>query len=231
VPRKEAATASKPNERYSTRERVARAALQLFAEKGFHGTGIRDLAQAAGLTTSTLYHYMENKDDLLVEIMVGTITPLNEAAVRIDAAQPDPAARLCMLVEQHVWAHASDRLATLVTDTELRALSGERRARVLAIRDAYEDHWRKAVGNGAASGRFDVAIPDLTARALLQMATGVSHWFSPSGQLQLEALCHEYADAALALVRARGEGGRALRRADLELPPATFYFEELPPSS
>jgi hypothetical protein len=136
-----------------------------------------------------------------------------------------------MLVEQHVWAHASDRLATLVTDTELRALSGERRARVLAIRDAYEDHWRKAVGNGAASGRFDVAIPDLTARALLQMATGVSHWFSPSGQLQLEALCHEYADAALALVRARGEGGRALRRADLELPPATFYFEELPPSS
>jgi hypothetical protein len=59
----------------------------------------------------------------------------------------------------------------------------------------------------------------------------VSHWFSPSGQLQLEALCHEYADAALALVRARGEGGRALRRADLELPPATFYFEELPPSS
>ena len=39
----------------------------LFAAKGFHGTGIRELADAAGLSSATLYHYMGTKEDLLVE--------------------------------------------------------------------------------------------------------------------------------------------------------------------
>ena len=226
MPRKGAATASKSNGAQPTRERVARAALQLFAEKGFHGTGIRDLAQAAGLTTSTLYHYMETKDDLLVEIMIGTIAPLSAAAARIEADQSDPAARLCALVEHHVWAHASDRLATLVTDTEIRALSGERLSRVLSIRDAYEEHWRKAVADGATARRFEADFPEIAARALLQMATGVSHWFSASGRLKLDDLCREYADAALALVRAQREDGGPLRRADLDVPSPPRYFSE-----
>ena len=118
----------------TTRQRVLRSAVRLFAERGFHGTGIRDLAAAAELTTSTLYHYMTNKDDLLVEIMLGTITPLRDAAKAIRAEIDDPATALCAIVEHHVWAHASDRLATLVTDTELRALAGDRRRVVLEVR-------------------------------------------------------------------------------------------------
>ena len=50
-------------------ERVRRAALELFAERGFHGTGIRQLAERAGLSSASLYHYMGTKEDLLVELM------------------------------------------------------------------------------------------------------------------------------------------------------------------
>ena len=58
---------------------------KLFATKGFHGTGIRDLAQEADLSSASLYHYMGTKEDLLAEIMH---TALNRL---LDAAQP-PAA-------------------------------------------------------------------------------------------------------------------------------------------
>lgn len=207
-----------------TRERVLRAALELFAEKGFHGTGIRDLANAAGLTTSTLYHYMANKDDLLVEIMVGAITPLKEAAERIFAAYDEPAAVIAAIVEHHVWSHATERLSALVSDTEVRALSGERRDQVLALRDSYEGCWRRAVAAGVERGRFVADSPNIAARALLEMATGVSHWFSPSGALPLGQLCLVYSDGALGFLRARDAGGAALRRADLDLPPPDHFF-------
>lgn len=202
---------------------MRRSALELFAEKGFNGTGIRDIANGAGLKTATLYHYMTNKDDLLVEMMVGAISPLNEAAKLVEREIQDPAARLAMVVEQHVWAHATDRLRTLVSDTEVRALSGANRKQVLALRDDYEAAWRAAVRVGVEAGVFQTDHVDVAARALLQMATGVSHWFSPRGKLKLEALCNVYSDWALALVRAHGPAG-PVRRADLDLPAPAHYL-------
>lgn len=155
--------------------------------------------------------------------MVGAIAPLNQAAKLVSAEVEDPAARLAIIVEQHVWAHATDRLRTLVSDTEVRALSGAQRKQVLALRDDYENAWREAVRHGVAAGVFETGHVDVAARALLQMATGVSHWFSPRGELRLEALCREYSDWALALVRARGAGG-PIRRADLTLPAPTYFL-------
>lgn len=208
----------------TTRERVLRSAIERFAEKGFHGTGIRDLAEAAGLTTSALYYYMANKDDLLVEIMIGAITPLRDAAARIVVELPDPAKALCVIVEHHVWLHATDRLACIVTDTEVRALSGERRERVLQLRDEYESLWRQVLAEGRKVGVFHVEDAGLAARALLQMATGVSHWFSPKGSLGLDDLCRTYSDGALGFLRARAADGNMVTRAALQLPPPNHFL-------
>ncbi len=206
-----------------TTQRVMRAAIKLFAERGFNGTGIRDIAAAAGLTTSTLYHYMSNKDDLLVEIMLATITPLRAAAAQIVEDFADPATCLAAIVEMHVWAHASDPLVMMIADTELRALSGERLSKVVKFRDDYEGVWRSVIRAGAKQKTFEVSRPELVVRALLQMTTGVAHWFSPIGKLRLEQLCHEYADWSLALVRAR-DGKRPLHYADLSLPKPDHYL-------
>jgi AcrR family transcriptional regulator len=211
-------------ERPTTRERVAHAAIDLFARRGYHGTGIRDIAAAAGLTTATLYHYMSNKDDLLVEIMRGTIEPLRQAAASILAELTDPAAALAAIVENHVWVHASERLATLVADTELRALSGERRSQIVALRDEYESAWRTVVHRGLDHGVFHTGYPEVAARSLLQMATGVSHWFARGGELTLEQLCRSYADWGLALLRAGRSPQAPIRRADLELPAPPHYL-------
>jgi AcrR family transcriptional regulator len=210
----------------ATEDRVRRSALKLFAKKGFNGTGIRDIAEGAGLTTATLYYYMTNKDDLLMEIMLGTIAPLNEAAKRAARDIADPAARLAMIVEQHVWAHATDRLRTLVSDTEVRALSGAHRAKVLALRDDYEAAWRAAVRHGVDEDVFETGHVDVAARALLQMATGVSHWFSARGELSLDSLCRDYSDWALAMLRAH-RGRVSVRRADLELPAPTHFLSNV----
>jgi AcrR family transcriptional regulator len=209
-----------------TPTRIRDAAVNLFAERGFHGTGIRDIAAEAGVTLSSLYHAFGSKDDLLVDIMFASTDPLRRAAELARAEFDSPCARLAMLVEQHVWAHVTDRLAKIVTDTEVRALSGERRDRVVALRDSYEALWRKTVQEGIDAGVFTAAQPIALTIGLLEMCTAVSLWFHPAGNLSLGELCHSYADGGLGLMRAT-ENGRPVRRADLDIGEPTRFLARI----
>ena len=207
-----------------TPRRIREAAVNLFAERGFHGTGIRDIAGVAGATLSSLYHHFGSKDDLLVDIMFASTDPLRRAGERARTELDTPCERLAMLVEQHVWAHVTDRLAKIVTDSELRALSGERRDRVVALRDSYEGLWRATVEEGISAGAFTASQPKALTIGLLEMCTAVSHWFQASGRLTLHELCHSYADGALGLMRAV-ENGRPVRRADLDIGEPTRFLD------
>jgi AcrR family transcriptional regulator len=200
-----------------TRRRIYSAALRLFAQRGFAAVGIRDLAREAGLTAPSLYHYMGTKEDLLVDIMLSTITPLTNAGAELLEALDRPEEQLAALVELHVWVHGGRGTATLITDTELRALSGPQAAHVMKARDRYEDLWRVVVDRGADAGIFDLADARVATIALLELCTGPAHWYRPGGRLSLMELCEVHADLALATVCARRDGTR-IRRAGLTLP-------------
>jgi AcrR family transcriptional regulator len=190
-----------PDTSTSTSERVRDAALRLFAERGYHGTGIRQLADAAGLSSASLYHYMGTKEELLVAIMRTSLTDLLEAADDV-CTLPDPGERLVALVRLHVRTHASAPEQTRVVDDEVNALSPAARAEVVALRDRYERHWQAVLEEGAAQGDFRVGSAAVVRRALLEMCSGVARWWTPDGELDLDALAGEYAALALRLVGA-----------------------------
>jgi AcrR family transcriptional regulator len=185
----------------STGERVQAAALTLFAERGYHGTGIRQLADAAGISSASLYHYMGTKEELLLAIMRTSLTALLEAAEEA-GTEPDPTARLVALVQLHVRTHASAPEQTRVVDDEVNALSTAARVEVVALRDRYESLWQAALDDGVGRGDFQVGSAAVVRRALLEMCSGVARWWSPSGDLDLDALAGEYAVLALRLVGA-----------------------------
>lgn len=181
----------------STRERVRQAAVKLFAAKGFHGTGIRDLAQEAELSSASLYHYMGTKEDLLVAIMSESLRRLLDAAEETTAGLTDPASRLGTLVALHVLAHAIQPDDTRVVDNEVHALTAGARAEVVGLRDAYERLWADAIDDGVAAGIFHTGQPSVTRLALLEMCSGVARWYSPRGPLNLDQLASHYAELAM----------------------------------
>ena len=183
----------------SSQDRVQSAALRLFAERGYHGTGIRQLADAAGLSSASLYHYMGTKEELLVAIMRESLTGLLEAGERIAATHAEPRARLVALVGLHVRTHAAAPDRTRVVDDEVRALSPDRRAEIIALRDRYEALWQAALDEGVTSGAFRIGSTALVRRALLEMCSGVARWWTADGPLDLDALADEYAGLALRL--------------------------------
>lgn len=187
-----------------SRERVRRAALKLFATRGFHGTGIRDLAQEANLSSASLYHYMGTKEALLAELMRESLVSLLGSARAAVAGITDPRERLRVLVALHVTTHATQPDETRVVDNEVRSLSPESQQAVIRLRDSYETLWAEAIDDGVRSGIFHTDEPTVSRLALLEMCNGVARWYSPSGPLSLEQLSRHYATLALGALGASG---------------------------
>ena len=203
-------------------ERIWNAAIKLFASKGFAATGIREIGDEAGLSVSAMYYYVDNKEDLLLNIMRDTQERLVAAGRFVVETLPEPAARLAGLVELHVAVHARSPLEARVVDTEVRALGEEGRSEVIALRDAYEDLWNDVLSRGLRAGVFRFHDLRTTRLALLEMCNGVAAWYSQEGSLGISDVAMEFADLALAMVRAT-RGRRSVTVADLGLPdPAVF---------
>lgn len=191
-----------------TAQRVREAALELFAERGYHGTGIRQLAERAGLSSASLYHHMGSKEELLGALMRESLERLLAEAQAVAAREPDPGERLCALVRMHVRSHGERPLETRVVDGEVAALTGPVRAEVVALRDRYEALWHATIDAGLDAGQFHVTSPALARRALLEMCSGVARWFDPAGPTALPDLAEQYVDLARALLGATATAGR-----------------------
>lgn len=187
----------------TARQAIRSAALELFSAVGFHGTGIRRIAEEAGVSLATLYHYMTNKEDLLVEILAeNMLTLLRDAEIALQG-KVNPVDRLTALVAVHVRIHIEQRLQCIVSDTEMRSLTGANRDAIVKYRDDYEGIWNRTISAGKKAGHFTVSDVDIATKSLLEMCTGVAHWYRPDGRLDLEALTANYVELCLNALGAR----------------------------
>ena len=152
-------TASGP----STRDRLAVAAARMFAERGYHGTSINDLAAALGLHKSSLYAHINHKADLLADI---TLTGAAAFHAALDALPDEAPAgeRLELALRAHLGVVRSQLDVATVWLQEWRYLTGEPREIFLAERHRYERRIRDLFEAAVASGelRQDLDLDDAT---------------------------------------------------------------------
>ena len=184
----------------TTEERVKSAAIRLFSVKGFAATGIREIAHEAGISVASLYHYMDTKEELLLSLMLDGMNSLLEPATRVVSSDGGPSEHVVNLVDIHVSFHCSRAALARVTDAELRSLSPEPRRSVIDLRDAYEKLWLSSITDGRSDGIFTIAEPRLATLAVLEMCTGVSHWYSPDGRFSVDRIARYYSGLALRLL-------------------------------
>ncbi|MFG1926029.1 TetR/AcrR family transcriptional regulator [Cryptosporangium sp. NPDC048952] len=182
-------------------------ATRLFAERGFAGTNFQDIADAVGLTRPALYHYVSSKDELLAklvaEITQDAATDIATEAARTDA---DPAQKLHSIVAstaRRQGEHA-DRFRLLVrSEADLPveiATTHEagRRAVLKSIASVIEE--------GVRTGVFRTVDPRVAALGALGMVNWVAWWYRAGGRDDLDTVCDELADMAVAGLRGRDDG-------------------------
>ena len=123
----------KASEARDTRREVMDAALELFAQQGFHGTGLRDIARAVGVRESAIYHHFAGKESLL-EAILSEAPEGAPAHVRSFAEAPLPAAPelapffeglLCGLMERAATLRERKRFRLMMNDGLRLALEGK----------------------------------------------------------------------------------------------------------
>jgi AcrR family transcriptional regulator len=77
----------RPESGLSAREELLAAAAELFTVRGYAATSTRAVAERAGMRQATMYHYFSGKEDLLAELLEGTVTPSLELARRLLALE------------------------------------------------------------------------------------------------------------------------------------------------
>jgi TetR/AcrR family transcriptional regulator, cholesterol catabolism regulator len=154
------------------RDELTRQAARLFAERGFHGTSMGDLAAAMGVQKGSLYSLTGSKQELLFETMRTGAAAFHAALDSIpDEAPAVERIRLALRAHLRVVAEQLD-VATVFT-REWRYLQGAHRDTVLAERRSYEDRWRTLFRDGVEAGELRTDL-DVGAAALL--ALSAANW-------------------------------------------------------
>ena len=161
------------------RNELTRQAARLFAEKGYHGTSIGDLAEAMGVQKGSLYAHIASKGDLLYETM-------REGADAFHAvldAIPDelPATeKIRLALRGHLRVVAEQLDVATVFVREWRYLEGERRDEIVAERRRYEDRVRALFREGRDLGELRTDLDDATAALLVLSAVNWAYtWLQP----------------------------------------------------
>lgn len=173
-------------------------ARRLFANKGFHATSLRDIAEEAKITKAALYYHFPNKDDLYERVVIQSLDALVQM-VGADVARahtPTERVRAFMRSSAHFLdEHREHWLAGANAFREAGQI--EQRGVALHLRDTYEKLLRRCVAEGVESGEFRDTDPAMTTRFLLSGLNYVTRWHSPNGKLTVKEVMNQFVDMAL----------------------------------
>jgi AcrR family transcriptional regulator len=193
-----------------TRGRILLSALRLFAERGFHGTSIRDIAADVGINSATLYaHYPAKMHILSALVQLGHEELHQRMQQALIEAGPEPSDQLAALVRAQVLAHAAFPLLALVANQELHALSAERAAPSLVLREQSRELGLQVLRRGVQRGAFAVDDIHLASMAIGSMGVRVASWFGPDQPYTREQVADAYAEYALLIAGSAEPRGRA----------------------
>ncbi|MGP4085538.1 TetR family transcriptional regulator [Streptomyces sp. KR55] len=178
----------------STRDRILRVAAEMFAEKGFHGTGVAELGDAAGIKRGALYYHIGSKEDLLYDLSSRHVEEALGRGRKVVESDLRPIEKLRALVREHLATLAARRSEVTVVMREMHALTGDRAERLKQLRDAHQDLFRQVLEEGVKEGVFRSS-DSVTVLAILGMLNWTYVWFDPEhGSLPIEKVADRLSD-------------------------------------
>jgi AcrR family transcriptional regulator len=161
------------------REELTRIAARLFAERGYQGTSLADLAAALGVQKPSLYHHIDSKEELLWEVAWEGAEAFHAALDGVPAAAP-AAERIRLALRAHLAVVGQQLDIATVFVREWRHLSGDRRARFVSERRRYEERIRELFRAGVDESQLRTDLDVATAALLFLSAANWAYtWLRP----------------------------------------------------
>jgi TetR/AcrR family transcriptional regulator, cholesterol catabolism regulator len=161
------------------RQELTRIAARLFAERGYQGTSLADLAAALGVAKPSLYHHIASKEDLLWELAQEGAEAFHAGLDGVPASLP-ATDRIRLALRAHLAAVAGQLDVATIFVREWRYLEGGRRDAFLAERRRYEDRVRELFREGVERSELRTDLDLATATLLFLSAANWAYtWLRP----------------------------------------------------
>jgi AcrR family transcriptional regulator len=211
---------SAPTETGRRWQEVVDTAAQVFYRDGYESASVNDLAAALGLTKGSLYHYVQNKEDLLYAIIREMHVLNRENLRRAIESEGPPLARLRAYFVGHVRTNIDHLEKSSLIYRDLRHLSARRRREIVRLRDDVEQFVREALSTAIAEGEACPELdPNLASIEMFSTANAIYQWYQPAGEHSAAEVAGSVADFVLAAVACRrGAGGESCFRHTLTEP-------------
>jgi AcrR family transcriptional regulator len=185
----------------ATRQLILDAAAQLLGESDYPATSVRDIARAVGMLPGSLYAFVENKEEILYEIVQSGIDRFVAMVDAIAEEAQDSEAQLRLAIVGHLRLVSENPRAVLVVFHQWRYLGPENRRKIVAMRARYEQFFRNTIETGITDGSFR---GDVNVRYAVFSILGALNWvpeWLPKGAPDVEELGTRLADLLLGGLR------------------------------
>ncbi|HVT37291.1 MAG TPA: TetR/AcrR family transcriptional regulator [Nevskiaceae bacterium] len=180
-----------------SRSGILSAALKLFAERGYGGTSVRDIAAVSQVQPATLYAHFPSKQHVLSELIaLGHEEHLKRMRAALLETSADPAEQIAALVRAHVEFHTTYPMLSVVANSELHSLEGGFAAPALALRKQAEQMLSEVIRRGIEKGEFDVPHEWLAMAWIGGAGLRVGNWYTEDFELPPEAVAEHYVELA-----------------------------------
>lgn len=192
---------------------------RLFRQYGYERTTVRQLAQAVGLQSGSLFHHFRSKEEILLAVMSRGIEEVLEQGGQALETYDTPADRLAALFRVHMWSMLTgaggDAMHALVY--EWRSLSAGARGGVKALSDRYEGMWQQVVDQAVRAGVLQ-GDAHIIKRYLMGGLNLTVQWYRPKGRLAPAQFVEAMLQAALPGLAAAGRWPAVLSEAGAARP-------------
>ena len=191
-----------------TLRRLQESALELFAERGYHGVSMRELAAATGVQASSLYAHVPSKERLLRDLI---LLAHEEHRAQLRAALietgEDSCEQFAACVRAHVSFHVTYPMLATVANNELHALSSAGEREVRLVRGEAERLIQDIVERGVRRGVFHVSDTWLATAAIGGMGIRTAVWYRTEygNAYSVDDVCVAYVEFALRVVGATSD--------------------------
>jgi len=169
-----AASPAKPSSR---KEQILASAAKIFFTKGYHATTIEDVARDVGMLKGSLYYYIDSKEDLLYELLLGVIEQ-GDAYIRTRLVGIDrPIEALRVALKGHIEYIIQNQVRVGLFLHEFDTLPGRRQKHIREAMQRYQQMFIEIVRRGQARGKFVADDAWLLVNGMLGMGNWIYRWY------------------------------------------------------
>jgi len=165
---------------------IQETAAQLFRDKGYSATSMRDLAEAVNLKASSLYNHISSKEEILKNICFENAQRFISGMAEVEATDATASEKVRKLLQLHVRTAMEDATSVTAFNDEWRHLNEPFLTEFKALRRDYEQRFLQLLRQGIASGEFRQMEDQVALYTLFSSVRWLYDWFQPGHALAAE---------------------------------------------